>query len=165
MGVKVRRDGAYAGTPLQGLEFPEMLVGGAEIARFIRKPLKTAQRFCKERRLPVWKDSQGRWVTTRRLIEKQGLEQVDEYFKMLRGQQGATKPRDEQEAVLRIALAALREYGVHKGGRPACQAWARTAEHTEAPCTCGLEKIIQQLELAVARARNRRKEDGGRREE
>lgn len=65
----VRRDGIYDGTFFGSLKWPETLVGGREIARFLRIAEKTAGKWLAQGRLPAGKDGRGRWMTTRRLLE------------------------------------------------------------------------------------------------
>ncbi|MBW8056933.1 MAG: hypothetical protein FVQ86_02785 [candidate division NC10 bacterium] len=70
MGKAIRRDGRYSGLREDGGEWPEMLKGTKEIARFFRMHPDTAGKMLRELRLPGMKDSRGRWVTTRTLIDK-----------------------------------------------------------------------------------------------
>ncbi len=70
MGKAIRRDGRYSGLREGGGEWPEVLKGTEEIARFLRMHPDTAAKMLRELRLPGMRDSRGRWVTTRTLIEK-----------------------------------------------------------------------------------------------
>ncbi len=69
MSNVVRRDGQYSGLPEYGMEWPEVLVGAKEIARFMRLHPDTVKKMLRDGHLPGKKDARRRWVTTRRWIE------------------------------------------------------------------------------------------------
>lgn len=98
--MKVRRDGQYDGTFFGSLKWPETLVGGREIARFLRIAEKTAGKWLAQGRLPAGKDGRGRWMTTRRLLElwmmKGGMAN-DRRPRIGRGDQVAQESRREMD--------------------------------------------------------------------
>ncbi len=75
MSKRIRRDGRYSGRPLDGAkEWPEVLVGSQEIGAYLRIHPDTAKKMLEDGRLPGMKDGRGRWMTTRRLLDRWILE-------------------------------------------------------------------------------------------
>lgn len=84
---KIRTDGIYSGLwKEKGESWPEVLIGQEEIGRYLRIHLETAGRWLRMGRLPACLDPNGRWMTTRRLIEYWILERRKKTLSFPKGQ-------------------------------------------------------------------------------
>ncbi len=86
MSRVIRRDGEYSGTKPGGCGcgWPMILKGAEEIARYLRVHYSTAYKWLERGRIPARKDGQGRWLTSRTILDR-----WIEYHAMLRKEHSA----------------------------------------------------------------------------